>query len=118
MNKQEFLNHMKALGACAPAVEYIETHESDDAQVIWETCTRISWLVWVLNRVAPKAYDKYYSLGQYELHFSRLLVTWEDVDAARLKYLQSLRINPNFDQTKVVDEYIRDRLTGGGDDEA
>lgn len=49
MDKTEFLNFLDNIAACQEALEWVQEHQSNDAQEIYNSCPMLNWLDYLYN---------------------------------------------------------------------
>lgn len=48
MNRTDFLSHLRTLGACGEALDWIEQTPGEPAD-LWAACPRGDWMIWLLD---------------------------------------------------------------------
>ena len=48
--KTKLCRYLKNLGACAPALNWIDADSLNNSQIAWNTCPDASWLFWVVAK--------------------------------------------------------------------
>ena len=48
-SKADLLEAMEGLHACTAAYRWVEVHESDSVEEIWNSCTELGWMAWMVH---------------------------------------------------------------------
>ena len=52
----DYIDRIEALGACAPALDWLRSEQYPSLQAAWDACPLGDWLLWVLAAMGHPAY--------------------------------------------------------------
>ena len=52
----DYIERIEALGACAPALDWLRSEQHPTLQAAWDACPRSNWMLWLLLKRADAAY--------------------------------------------------------------
>ena len=53
----DYIERIEALGACAPALDWLRSEQHPTLQAAWDACPLGDWLLWVLAAMGHPAYS-------------------------------------------------------------
>ena len=53
----DYIERIEALGACAPALDWLRSEQYPSLQAAWDACPLGDWLLWVLAAMGHPAYS-------------------------------------------------------------
>ena len=53
----DYIERIEALGACAPALDWLRSEQHPTLQAAWDACPQGDWLLWVLAAMGHPAYS-------------------------------------------------------------
>ena len=53
----DYIDRIEALGACAPALDWLRSEQHPTLQAAWDACPLGDWLLWVLAAMGHPAYS-------------------------------------------------------------
>ena len=56
----DYIDRIEALGACAPALDWLRSEQYPSLQAAWDACPRSNWMLWLLSTVDHPAYPTAY----------------------------------------------------------
>ena len=68
----DYIERIEALGACAPALDWLRSGQYPSLQVGWDACPRGDWLLWVLLKHA----DGLHQMARSSGHISDTYTTY------------------------------------------
>ena len=52
----DYIERIEALGACAPALDWLRSEQYPSLQAAWDACPRSNWMLWLLSTMDHPAY--------------------------------------------------------------
>ena len=56
----DYIERIEALGACAPALDWLRSEQYPSLQAAWDACPRSNWMLWLLSTMDHPAYPTAY----------------------------------------------------------